>query len=744
MLLLSRTMPPTGSLPALVTREWSADFSARLGALLGVEEGILKRMHYGTAARMEARFLGYALHRDHVTPTRRRLCPLCLRESEHHRMIWDLTILTVCPIHSVSLVDHCPNPRCGRPLTWRTAHVGKCSEKSCGMEIRRARPQPMPPDALEGARAICGYLDGSRALDVGYEGIGVEDLLPVVPHLGGFATGLKRVGRPTWLLEQHRDTLHEIVNAGWMALNDWPHSFHSLLDELYAQSQSRDGRFGLNKAFGYLSTWLSLNSAESWIQPLSAEFAAYLIRKDDLASTAAGLRRYGPIESLRGRNYTAREAANILGVSTETMTDLAEREDLYIVRPSGAGAPSTLRADKVDELVRRKPTMLSMGEAGELLDITQPTLRAMEAAGLLIAIPANKRIIVHNRFGRNDLVSLVERLGSRTSAENGEKDGRGLLPVTANKTLARSLPDICKAILEGKIVPQRFNTDATGLSRIVVSKDDVLRALPRERQTLSILQAAAELGVAADTIRLWIERGFLKAVVLNGVKREVGQRVTPNDLENFKATFATAITVASEFGFGTGSTVTRRLRYLGVRPVSGPSVDRGLGSLFRRSDLPTDPHAELIPSKKKQAEQRSSKQAYETAAAIGAASARLLHCSLKRWRNDFRNEDRKLFVQVLTGRRATGIGPYIFRFNQVKVIGLESAQTGWVAFGFPNRPFFLLVPWPKVRPFVDPEKADRVGILVHVDAQGRVDRWNDFCHELSPVERFSDWHDQVP
>ena len=52
-----------------------------------------------------ARLFGYVIHAEYVSLAGRRACLDCLRESPHHRSIWDFSLLIVCPEHGLPLVD---------------------------------------------------------------------------------------------------------------------------------------------------------------------------------------------------------------------------------------------------------------------------------------------------------------------------------------------------------------------------------------------------------------------------------------------------------------------------------------------------------------------------------------------------------------------------------------------------------------------------------------------------------------
>jgi hypothetical protein len=47
-----------------------------------------------------------------------KFCPQCFAQYEYHLLLWELTHLTVCPVHQCELLDRCPD--CARTLSWQT------------------------------------------------------------------------------------------------------------------------------------------------------------------------------------------------------------------------------------------------------------------------------------------------------------------------------------------------------------------------------------------------------------------------------------------------------------------------------------------------------------------------------------------------------------------------------------------------------------------------------------------------
>ena len=126
-LLLSRLMRER-YIDALGVRYLGDDEAQGVADLLGMDRVSFDLMHHGSPEPNTARLFGHVVHAEYVSLARRRACLACLRESPHHRSIWDFSLLTVCPEHGTPLVDRCPS--CPRFLNWNTPSVATCSSLS--------------------------------------------------------------------------------------------------------------------------------------------------------------------------------------------------------------------------------------------------------------------------------------------------------------------------------------------------------------------------------------------------------------------------------------------------------------------------------------------------------------------------------------------------------------------------------------------------------------------------------------
>ena len=88
--------------------------------------------HIGGRNRFDQRsFYGQRISDDDLNYDRPRICPRCLKERPIWWAVWDLGLVTACPIHRCHLVNQCP--ACKRRLAWQRPSVHKCR---CGLDLR--------------------------------------------------------------------------------------------------------------------------------------------------------------------------------------------------------------------------------------------------------------------------------------------------------------------------------------------------------------------------------------------------------------------------------------------------------------------------------------------------------------------------------------------------------------------------------------------------------------------------------
>ena len=100
-------------------------------------------------------FNGLVVPRGHLELTRRRISPIALTRSPHHRQSWLMSVLPFCPESLECLIDSCNY--CGRSLGWvQSVGIGRC--ENCLRTIEASALPPLPDDSAENYRIFAGLL----------------------------------------------------------------------------------------------------------------------------------------------------------------------------------------------------------------------------------------------------------------------------------------------------------------------------------------------------------------------------------------------------------------------------------------------------------------------------------------------------------------------------------------------------------------------------------------------------------
>lgn len=155
----------------------------RLAALAGFPVESLLHMRWRDPDAGKDRgivtFLGHTLRSTHLSFSRMRFCPTCLKEdgSPEQRLMrdrWALFMAPVCIRHGTLLVDTCDE--CGDAFEYRRkTGIWQCG---CGREMVDVRTRSASPASIGVTTALHSRLDDSRA--VGHVDLSASDLLPSV------------------------------------------------------------------------------------------------------------------------------------------------------------------------------------------------------------------------------------------------------------------------------------------------------------------------------------------------------------------------------------------------------------------------------------------------------------------------------------------------------------------------------------------------------------------------------------
>lgn len=144
-------------------------------------------------------------HTWSLTP---RLCPVCVASSGYHCLLWDLPLMSACPLHACLLVENCH--ACGLTYTWRTLRSGWLC--ACGAKVSE-RPVVCAPKWAIGLAHMLAKTSDAHVSDA------VRDAsAKVLPRVAAYQT--RDVYAMLWWSLKLRRALTE--ERGHMHFSSWP------------------------------------------------------------------------------------------------------------------------------------------------------------------------------------------------------------------------------------------------------------------------------------------------------------------------------------------------------------------------------------------------------------------------------------------------------------------------------------------------------------------------------------------
>ena len=224
----------------------------KLAVVLKQKLSLINGISYGTSVGG----LGYVKILNHELGKQVRLpplriknpmiCPMCIKEKGFIDAFWDLSVAVACPNHRCLTVMQCPN--CGKALSWRRLGLVTCS---CGANLSLSEEIIAEESLVCLMKVVYHKLYGMKLVNsMNLAAMPIDQLcslplnslLKLISNLGHFYLISNYI-------EDSSDSLR-IVKGAAEVLKNWPHSYHSLLQNLGNRYLSeRPSAAGIRKQF---------------------------------------------------------------------------------------------------------------------------------------------------------------------------------------------------------------------------------------------------------------------------------------------------------------------------------------------------------------------------------------------------------------------------------------------------------------------------------------------------------------
>ena len=537
-----------------------------------------------------------------------RICPLCLRECPVWWAVWDLGLVTTCPLHRCHLLNQCP--ACKRSLVWQRPAVHQCR---CGLDFRTITPEPATGDIIAINAAMyraAGFSPGADAehdlkdlgLPPGMLELKLGALLRFILFVGSIREkdGLRRKQRPFSATDLVAAT--EIDRSAVAVLRDWPRPLREVLRHMLPPESTHPAALNFSAIFGNFYRHVFRVLPRSDFGFLHDVFEKFVI--EDWKGLIRGQHRYFSAAVRQNSPWVAAgEAEQIARTGVGKVLDAVHQgylEALFVtVRPGGSRTECWIRRDSLNRWIASRDAELARymlrREAKRVLGLTNTTIVRIAAAGAIRYVegPEQNFPIGFFFFLREDVMKIQQAF-ENNALQTSECLKPGEL-VTLRHAIKHylgrdsALAAVIQAVVDGSLVPVGHARGIRGITGYLFRSEDLRKYRPvsavktRPEAFLNVGEAAAVLGVRSYVVRGLAEKGLL--TIADGYRHGPSKLIPEKEVQRFAECYVPAAIVAKRLNLS-ACAFARYLRQSGVPLLSVPISDEGKNdALFLQRDI---------------------------------------------------------------------------------------------------------------------------------------------------------------
>jgi TniQ len=578
---------------SFVARDTEGDLR-RLSEFFGCSEEDWRSRVHGKIAGMRgfSDFFGIPLRQYFREPKIRRISPAALRESPHHRAVWQIKPFHYCPTTSELLISTCPNPECERTLTWNATYgvpycefcVGADAEPA--VDLRSLQPPKLGADDREiystVAELVNPHVADEAVVNPGLPGWPRWELFDLIVLLAVILSKrlpdrvkLKKVDAfllPDW---------HTNFMLACRAVLGWPTAFQEVIEVMREGSEQREGYWGLKKEIGDLG--FNLQTRFGATARMSTEIERQI---DNFFAQRGriGRRSYAVMEGSSKEWISFKNALKKYG-SAPFLYSLIEHREAGVLRVDNAKrAPVYFNNRELEALMRARKSLISLDGLHHRTGFTESVIQGLVHSGhFTLATGAIARF-------RTPSVEPAEI--TRLDCEFSEKASSPvpgqipLLSAVREKAAGEHLLQITRRCLDGGFHYSLGPRGENMLSRIMVLGDDIGR--PGIQLESSVVfpdkMTAADIEIVLD-----IPEGDIAGLIeTRSLKRALPPRkryLDGRSVQRLATKYISHRCLARRLSLNVRA-LKSHMASLGVRPaVAYPSANGTLGFLWKRSKV---------------------------------------------------------------------------------------------------------------------------------------------------------------
>lgn len=510
----------------------------------------------------------------------RRYCPACLHEKPHWRQGWELSLMTVCTVHRVSLIENCPV--CDQVQSWKKGNLLSCI---CGHDLRRSKSLSADQKELKLAQVLNHKVYGQDSRIPNLKLLELEQLHSLIVTLGVYG----KAGVRSALREQKIDSIasaQQLMGSASEVLLNWPQGFYRMLDQIQ-QSMGADESVSLPGRFGRFYGYLYGHYKEPKYGFLLHAFEEYLEQNWRHSFAERNKRLSRP---LRKKHVwvPVKTIATELGAGVKQVIALVNSGEIESsqVKTTGGRTVLCINRQQVDVIRGILKDRVDLKMASEILGIKEQRVLQLvdhKLLGKVISPQENGNGRWHiSRKTLEQILILGSDLPEFKAAEHLVSLGHAIRHLLTRPYL---FPGIMIAIIKEDLLPIAVNKNEKGICGWMYERKALeswmAEQIKVERKgAMPIPAAAKHLKIKEEVIYHLVRTGILKTIV----EVDSNQRlVALNTLDDFKQSHILGVEISRQLKVSPKK-LFEILAKENVLPVSGHWIDGGRQNIYLRTN----------------------------------------------------------------------------------------------------------------------------------------------------------------
>jgi hypothetical protein len=544
---------------------------------------------------------------DDLNYRRSRLCPKCLRDRPIWWAVWDLSLVTACPIHRCLLVNRCP--ACERNLSWQRRSIHQCR---CGFDFRNLIPETANRDLVAIHAVIhraAGFSAGAEAeadlTDYGFppEMIQMQlgSLLKLILFLGSVK---ERLRKQQPFAGTDLKAAIEINRTAVMLLSNWPVPLCERLRSVVLATAEDPSTLTFRNIYGNFYRHLFRVLPRSEFGFLHDAFERFVM--DDWDGFIRGQHRYfSSVTRQNAQWMTANEAEKTARTTSERIVDLVRQDHIQgRFLNLGGRTECWIRRESLNQWMAARDAELACymvrPEAMRTLGLRHTTIMHVASAELVRCVkgPAHNFPDGDHFFLREDVLKIKHAFEKHAVSVNEYSKPTEIIALrhAMKNYLGRGLGlvAVIRAVVDSHLQPIGYTKRFPGITGYLFLSEDLrkYRPVPNVKTPpegfLNYREAAAVLEVQPAVVRGMVAQGIL---IATETRFGLSKLVPAADVRHFADEYVSATVLAKRFKMKT-QWVAYYLKKTGTPFLSVPLLEKGKGpTLFLLREV-----AQRLPS----------------------------------------------------------------------------------------------------------------------------------------------------